>query len=403
MANFKKLVESYKRHPNETGAGLKAALAERAVRPHELDLGALFVECFGYAAFQECRTSQSECGHRASRVLQEGTRVVSEAAGASSTNAFLNITQQFAYATVLEAYDAPARVFSQAIPTRPSKFPRERVPGISHIGDEAAVVEENGLYPEVGTAEDWIDTPDTRKRGMIASASKEAVFFDQTGLFVERLRYLGDWLGVSDEKRAIDCIVDAGETQFNQYRYTWRNVKIQTYGDNSGAHSWDNLAASNALSTFANIQTAWQLLVEIRDPYTNEPQNAKFRHIIVPPALAFTAPFALQGMVRRTAPGYATSGNPVGTEIRNPTLDVIGNIQVMSSQLFRDRSGSDSTWYAGDIGSAFEQIENWPMTVTTAPANSEKEFENDIIFRSKVSKRATFNTKQPRAVVRCTA
>ena len=406
--NFTKLVEDFKRHPVETEAGLKEALKTKALRADALDLGALFVECFGWTNFNHCRANLGDCAARAADVmrkarLEEGSdgRRVQEAAGANSSTAFLNITQQYAYQSVLDAYDVPARIFVNAIPTRPSKFKYERVPGISHVGDETGVVEEMKPYPEVGVSEDWIDTPETRKRGMVARASKEAVFFDQSGEFLNRLDYLGEWLGVNDEKRAIDCVVDAGETATNQYRYKWRNTSIATYGDNSGTHSWDNLVASNALVDFTDIQGAWQALVEILDPYTGEPQNVTIKHICVPPALAFTVPFALQGMVKRTAPGYATSGNPSQTEA-NPVGDIIGSIQVMTSQLFRARSGSDSNWFLGDIGGAFEQIENWPLTVTTMGAGSQLEFDNDVIFQSKVSKRSTFNTKQPRKMVKCT-
>jgi hypothetical protein len=273
---------------------------------------------------------------------------------------------------------------------------------VSFIGDEIADVDEGKPYPEVGPSEDWIDTPETRKRGMVARASKEAVFFDQTGVFLERLTVLGDWLGVNDEKRAITCIVDAGETQQQKYRYTWRGATIATYGANSGTHTWDNLVTGNALVTYANVQAAWQALVQITDPYTGEPQNVDIKHILVPPALAFAVPYALKGMTKKTAPGYETSGNPVSTEIPNPTGDIIGSIEILTSQLFRSISGSDSNWYIGDIGRAFEQIENWPMTVTTLGAGSQMEFDLDVIFQAKVSKRSTFNTKQPRAMVQNT-
>jgi hypothetical protein len=399
--NYRKLVEGVKAHGADAVSGLAAALAEGAIATTGFDAGKVFAECFGWHAFHHCRDGASDAGYRAYRVM-EGA-LLEEAAGANSTDAFLNITQQFAYAAVLKAYDLPKRVFVGLIPKRPSKFKFERVPGITHIGDEAAVVDEGKPYPEVGVGEDWIDTPETRKRGMVARATKEVVFFDQTGQFMDRLGYLGDWLGVNDEKRAITAFVDAGETSTNQYRYTWRNTKIQTYGDNTGAHTWDNLVATNALVDYTNVATAWNALVQITDPYTGEPQDVDVKHIVVPPLLAFTVPFALKGMVRRTAPGYATTGNPAGTEVPNPVADIIGNIQTVSSQLFRSITGSDSTWFLGDVAETVEEIENWPLTVATLGAGSQLEFDADVVFQSKVSKRSTFNTKQPRKCVKCTA
>jgi hypothetical protein len=421
--DYKKLVEGAKKHPDQVlgavnegrslkegrvvrdGGAIAATLKDQAYRPEHLDLGRLFVECYGWRNFERCRTDLEGCARLANKIMESARleeKRVEEAGGASTSDAFLNITQQFAYTKILDAYDIPSRVFLSKIPSRPSKFKFERVPGISQVGDENLTVGEGQDYPEVGPTEDWIDTPETRKRGMVARATKEVVFFDQTGQFLNRLGFLGDWLGVNDEKRAIICIVDAGETNQYQYQYTWRNNKISTYGANTGTHTWDNLQTGNSLVTYANVQAAWQLLVQILDPYTGEPQNVNIKHICVPPALAFAVPFALKGMTKKTAPGYATSGNPLGTEIPNPTGDIIGNIETLSSQLFRVESGSDTNWFIGDIGAAFEQIENWPMTVATLGGGSQIDFDRDVIFQAKVSKRSTFNTVQPRRMVKCT-
>jgi len=423
--DFKKLVAEARRHPNEvlgrvsderslkeghavrTGGVISQALKERSMRSDDLDLGALFRACYGEHNFFRCREDM-EGGTQLARELMQRARTderrVQEAGGAGTSDAFLNITQQFAYSKILDAYDIPSRVFLNKIPTRQSKFKFERVPGISHIGDENIVVGETEAYPEVGVTEDWIDTPETRKRGMVARATREVIFFDQTGQYLDRLGRIGEWLGVNDEKRAIAAIVDAGEsTTYGQYQYRWRNYgPVNTYGLNSGYHSWTNLQGGNALVTYANVQAAWQLLVQILDPYTGEPQNVTMKHICVPPALAFAVPFALKGMVKKTAPGYATSGNPVSTEINNPTGDIIGNLEILSTQLFRSISGSDASWFVGDISASFEQIENWPLTVTTLGGQSQMDFDFDVMFQTKVSKRSTFNTVAPRKMVKCT-
>lgn len=424
--DFKQMVAEARKHPKEylgpvsesrslkegyavrNGGLLSQALREKCVRVNDLDLGALWRACYGEHEFFRCREDSEGCGRMAHAVMQgvrENERRVQEAGGAGTSDAFLNITQQFAYSKILDAYEIPTREFVQKIPTRQSKYKFERVPGISHIGDENLVVGETESYPEVGVTEDWIDTPETRKRGMVARATKEVIFFDQTGQYLDRLGRIGEWLGVNDEKRAIAAVVDAGESPANgQYQYRWRNNgPVNTYGLNSGFHSWTNLQSGNALVTYANVQAAWQLLVQILDPYTGEPQNVTMKHICVPPALAFAVPFALKGMVKKTAPGYATSGNPVSTEISNPTGDIIGNLEILSTQLFRSISGSDTNWFVGDLSAAFEQIENWPLTVTTLGGQSQMDFDFDVIFQTKASKRSTFNTVQPRKMIKCTA
>ena len=388
------LVKEWKKFPDEAAAGLKDALNKKHIKATEFSLRECFGECFGYDLLNGTL----------GEFQRTEMRQVREAAGAVSSDAFLNISQQFAFAAVLDAYDLPELVVKKLIPSRTSKFRNERVPGISHIGDNlGGVVGEGKDFPEFGVSEDYIDTPETVKRGGIIPVTKEAIFFDQTGQLNDRLGKAGEWLGVNDEKRAIDCVIDAGETSGNQYRYRWLGNAIQTYGDSSGTHSWDNLAASNALSTYANVETAWKLLMAITDPFTGEPQMVTAKHIMVPPALAFTVPFALKGMVKKVAPGYATSGNPVSTEVDNPVGDIVGNLQTVTSQLIRARTGDDTTWFMGDISAAFEEIVNWPLQVLQLGAGSQDEFKRDIVMQFRADKRSTFNTKQPRKMVKCTA
>jgi hypothetical protein len=48
-------------------------------------------------------------------------------------------------------------------------------------------------------------------------------------------------------------------------------------------------------------------------------------------------------------------------------------------------------------------MENWPMTVTPAPSNSEIEFTQDIVARWKASERGAAATLEPRAMHKSTA
>ena len=47
-------------------------------------------------------------------------------------------------------------------------------------------------------------------------------------------------------------------------------------------------------------------------------------------------------------------------------------------------------------------MENWPITVTQAPANSEAEFNQDIVLRFKASERGAAAVIDPRYVVKST-
>ncbi len=394
--NYRRLVEAHTRsQPSERGrvvSGTRHAFEDAGIRD-SFDLGRLFEECFGWEEFRACRRDrQTRTAHQ-----------VFEAAGAVSTAAFQNIMGQWAYTTFLQAYAAPELVFSKIIPTRSSPFKTERIPGISNIGDEALVVDEAKDYPIAGVSENWIETPETLKRGFIVPCSWEALFFDRTGQVRGQLGQLGTWLGVNKEKRAIDCVIDAGETAQNKYRYRWLGNVIATYGSNSGSHTWNNQLAATPLSDYTSLQAAWNVFKQLTDPFTGEPLDIMPKDIVVPPLLAWAVPFATGGAVRRANPGYATTGNPTVTEINNPSDSIMGQLRTLTSQLLRTRLGSDTTWFVGDVARAVAYMENLPLEVTTAPAGSEAEFTRDIVLRTKVREMGTYSTQEPRAMVKVLA
>jgi hypothetical protein len=400
--NYKRLIEAVTRvYGSGSPADRRACLRdlrgvfEDAGERRSFDLGKLFAEMYGIGEWYNCRSDRT---YTATQVMEK--------AGAVNTAAFVNITGQWAYTAYIEGYDAPELVFKNLIPTRQSPFKFERVPGITAIGDEALVVDEAEDYPIAGVSEQWTETPETLKRGFIVPVTWEALFFDRTGRLRERVTDLGTWMGVNREKRAIDCVIDAGETAQNKYRYKWMGNSIATYGDNSGTHNWDNLAASNALTDYTNVQAVWTLLMGMTDPFTGEPIYLQPKDLVVPPSLVWNVPFVTGGTLSRVTPGYATTGNPLKVEIPNPTSGIVGTWRQWSSQLLQARmtaaSVAANTWFAGDIEKAFEYIENLAPEVTTAPAGSEAEFTKDIVLRTKVREMGTYNTRQPRAMVKAT-
>ena len=71
--------------------------------------------------------------------------------------------------------------------------------------------------------------------------------------------------------------------------------------------------------------------------------------------------------------------------------------------MVKQRTSSASTWFIGDPARAFAYMENWPITVVSAPDNSEAEFTHDIVSRFKVSERGAAAVIEPRYMVKCTA
>lgn len=326
----------------------------------------------------------------------DGTELM-ETAAVVASSAFAKITGQITYSATMEAFAAETAIFSPLVKTIPTQFSGERIAGITRIGDAALTVDEGQPYPTAGVAQDYIDTPQTTKKGMIVPITKEALFFDRTYLIQQRCEEVGSQLGINKEKRIIDCVIDENVTT---HRYKWRDNVIATYNDNSGTHTWDNLQATNALVDWTDIENAWLLFAAMTDPNTGEPINIMPKHIVVTPQLLFTAKRIVNATeITVTTPGYATSANPTQTSATNP----VSGYTVVSSAQLAARMATDTSWFLGDLSKAFAYMENWPISVVQAPANSEAEFTSDIVMRFKASERGAAATLEPRFMVKSTA
>jgi hypothetical protein len=203
-----------------------------------------------------------------------------EAGGAVNTGNFSNITGQIVYSKIMDAYNAPGFIGDRLVETIPTNFSGEKIPGIGQIGDEAESIAEGNPYPLAGFSEEWIETPATIKRGFIVGVTKEAIFFDRTGLILKRAGDVANWVRVNKEKRILDLVLGITTT----YRRNGGAAQA-TYGDTP----FDNLAASNALVDWTDIENALLLFDALSDPNTGEPIVIQPDQIIVPTALVMTA------------------------------------------------------------------------------------------------------------------
>jgi hypothetical protein len=392
--NYTNLIESYaERGVDEMNREIRERFAKKEVRATDFDFGALFESCFGWHEFKACRSDRSRLATQ-----------VMEAAGGVSTAAFSNISGQIVYATVLDAYQAEEFTLTKLIPERQSPFTFEKMAGVTEIGDKVATREEGEPYAIAGVGQTWIHGPETQSRGLIVPVTREAVFFDRTGQVVDRCRDVGKSMGFNTEKRAADCVIDenggAKSAPLGGHRYYWRDTSIATYGDNSGTHSWDNLAASNALVDWTNLDAMDQLFNQMLDPDTAEPIVIKPIHLVVPKSLEKVAQRIQRATTIRVAtPGFSTTGNPTQTEVTNPYS---GAFEVVTSRYLYNRLATKTSYFYGDIGRAFFRAINFPLQTIQAPANSQAEFERDIVMQFRADERSNFGTMNPRMMVKST-
>lgn len=330
---------------------------------------------------------------------RQGGACLLEAGDGMDVTAFSNITGQVVQAKILESYAQDAFVLSQLVDTIPTRLDGERIPGIGRISDEAAEVQPGMPYPSLGFAEDYIETPQTTKRGFIVPVTKEAIFFDRTHLILQRAAEVGEVLGLNKEKRLIDLLIGATNN------YKWKGANYNTYS-NTGAGvapdgNWLNEMAEE-LADWTDVDAAEQLFADIVDPNTGEPVLIQATTVLVTPAYRHAA----HRVFNAAEINYTPAGGTTTTVAANP----LGNYTVVESRLaYRRIMASGYTadqakkwWFIGDFRKAFAYMENWPITVTQSPAGSEAEFNQDIVVRFKASERGAAAVINPRYVVKST-
>lgn len=386
MLNHKRLrrsLESATRdgEPGRFFLDLESALAEGHLRPEDFSLSRLFQEMVpnGRELFESFSPQQS--GGFNIQVL--------ETAEAVDTSAFSNIIGQITYTKMIEAFNDPKFIWPDLCEVIPTQFNGEKIPGIGRIGDRAEDINEAGQYPYAGVGEEWVETPVTRKRGFIVPVTKEAIFFDRTGLLLRRAGEVSQWLGVNIEKRVLDAVF--GIT--NTYKRNGRSGNTYlTSGD------YINTKTSNGLVDWTDIENAELLFDAITDPNTAEPIMIMANTIVVPTALKATAQRIL------TATEVQHSGDTTADHIRtvggNP---ITTQYKILTSPYVKSRTSSATTWFIGDPKKAFAYMQNWGVQVIPAPQNSEADFNQDIVARFKVSERGEIAVLEPRYMVKNTA
>jgi len=374
--------------PQSTYRHLSEALESRQLRPADFsirDLAENFVrnrggETVGHHWVREI------CGP-----AQGGTMLL-EAGEAVDTTAFSAITGQLIHSRVLEGYQHPAFVLSRLVPATPTQLSGEKIPGVTRVGDEAEAVGEGMPYPNFGFGEEFIETPETTKRGLIVAVTREAIFFDRTHLILRRAGEVGEVLGMNKEKRLVDVVIGATNN------YKRNDVAADTYIVSGG--DWANDHA-NPLVDWTSVDNAEQLLAEMQDPATGEPILITADTILAMPANHRTAQRVLSATEvtsTSTAGVSTTTDNPVGGQYRVERSQ-LAYLRIQS-ELSVAAADARQYWFLGRFDRAFAYMENWPVTVSQAPVGSEAEFVQDIAMRFKASERGAAAVLDPRYVVR---
>lgn len=323
-----------------------------------------------------------------------GVRLIESGDGVDVT-AFLNVTGQVIYTKLLDAYKQEAFVVSKLVDTIPTRQDGEKIPGAGPVADNIEEIKPGMPYPSLGFGEDYIETPSTTKHGLIVPVTREAIFFDRTNLVLQRAAEVGEILGLNKEKRLLDLVL--GVTN----NYKWRGTAYNTYQTGT---PWNNVRTGNELVDWTNVDAAEQLFADILDPNTGEPVLVEPNTLLVMPAYRhasyriFVAPEVRYQTGTTGALTTTVAGNPLqGYRVEDSRL---AYRRLLASGVAA--ADAKKWWFVGDFSRAFAYMENWPITVTQSPLNSEADFNNDIVVRFKASERGAAAVLNPRYVVKCT-
>lgn len=338
-----------------------------------------------------------------------------EALAGVDSSAFLGITGQILITRVLAAFNAEKFVASRLVETVSTKFNGEKWPGIglpADPGKDVTLVKENQPYPSIGFNEEYVITPATDKYGLIIPVTKEAVYFDRTGLMLQRADYVGDILGLGKEKRLLGVMIGATNNYVEKRKGDTAAQSLNTfYSVADSSPRWINHLDNNPLNDYTAIRNAESLLSRITDPNTGEPIELDSELVFAPKAKAIdierilTSSMLYEGTSSTQAAPlgrFTVSDNPI--KVLNLKREYSRQLtKQLVAQLGMTTATAEGVWFYGDPRKAFAYMENWPITVVQAPPQSEAEFTQDVVYRFKASERGVATVSEPRAWQRHTS
>lgn len=346
---------------------------------HLRDIFEAFVEG-GREIVDTWRRNPAGGGYRGDRGLSISlARMEAGGVGAIDTSAFSRITGQIVFNEILDVWNAPEFLADQLVTTVPTMYlDGEKIPGISQLGDQAQDIGEGMPYPIAGLSEEFVETPATTKNGLIVPVTKEAIIADNTGRLLERARAVSESLRITKEKRVLDAVCGISTL----YRRNGGALTATYVAD-------VNWKYSNAFTDMDSVATLEALLHALTDPNTGEPIVISVRDFLVPKNLLRKV-----WRIINAIEVEVTTGSTTVTRSPNPLSVDIGTAigpggRVMSNEYVAQRTGSQTTWFAGDFQRAFAYMEVWPITSVAAGPNSQAEFERDIVEQYKASERGT--------------
>lgn len=327
-----------------------------------------------------------EAGHPNDiRALVESTGVGLDPTAFANINAFSAVVGGLIEVKILEAFQNPALIADQLMPSEATKLNGQKAIGLNGIGDRAKKRNPGEPHQRASFNERWIETPETRENALAVEVLKETVFFDLTGNILNMAASVGEELAYRKELECIDTFI--GVT--NSFKYS--GTAYNTY-QTSETLGYIN-DHSNPLIDWTSLQTASLRFARMKDPSTGKRILIQPNVILVNPARVATAQLILGSTMTETR--IAASGSNQSTsgtlQIRQtPGNPYSGQFTVLSSPLLEQRctdadglnlsqANADDYWWMMQSGKTFRYMQNYPLNVQQATPGNHEMLDRGII------------------------
>jgi len=326
-------------------------------------------------------------------------------AEALNSSAFPTIAQKVIHKDIIDAYELhKGNVDVLVRESQATKVDEELVVGFE-AGDTELQLRRQGMaYEETDFGEkNWKIT--MADFGRMISLTREVIFEDRTAEVMSRARDIGRSAGAHRARMIVQTVEGTARTAMEEssfqgciYKGTAKSASDLYSNDHDTAFDGqtnDNLAASNALADYTDIDAVYQLFNGMVDE-SGEAIDIMPNAILIPNALKATAMKILKSDLL-IAKGNTDASN-IGTY--NPVKDLgADNLAIVSSRYLADTT----TWYMGDFPKQILALNVFAPQTASQGVNSELAFTNQIVARFRFSMHWGLGHTDYRYIVKSTA
>lgn len=303
---------------------------------------------------------------------------------------FANITQALLGREVIDAFTLPGLIGDQLVMNYPSRTLNEKLPGFTASEGSQRVLEGQDYPESKGITGMYVGTDVATKNGIIIAVTEEAIFFDQTGMLMDRARGIGEKTALDKELTILRGVtgtvspfypsgtIDSNFYQAGPYAADPENPLVPT--------AKGNLIASNPLVDWTSIEAS-RVAFNTRRDSEGDPILVQARQLLVPDALRATALRAVGTTQVVDDPNTSTgaAARKLMSTSNSPLAELLGGTPTILSSPILDFLSITTSWFHGDFKRQFRWKDIWPLqTFAVQSPDDPDRFKRDIVAKIKV-------------------